>query len=72
MEKGENEITVHGGNIQTPVKILSSHNDHRIAMALAAMCVKTGGTMDGAEAVRKSLPDFWDRLRTLGVAVNSD
>ena len=72
VEKGENEITVHGGNIQTPVKILSSHNDHRIAMALAAMCVKTGGTMDGAEAVRKSLPDFWDRLRTLGVAVNSD
>ena len=72
VENGENEIAVQGGNIQTPVKILSSHNDHRIAMALAAMCVKTGGTMDGAEAVRKSLPDFWDRLRTLGVAVNSD
>ena len=36
-------------------------------MALAAVCVRTGGVLDGAEAVRKSLPDYWDRLAGLGI-----
>ena len=36
-------------------------------MALAVMLTKTGGTIRGAEAVRKSLPDFWQRLAGLGV-----
>ena len=52
---------------QRPKEMLSGHNDHRIVMALAAVCVKTGGEIDGAAAVRKSLPDYWDRLQTLGV-----
>ena len=46
---------------------LDGHNDHRIVMALAVMLTKTGGTIRGAEAVRKSLPDFWQRLAGLGV-----
>ena len=29
----------------------------------------TGGTIDGAEAVRKSFPDYWDRLRSLKIGV---
>ena len=29
----------------------------------------TGGEIDGAQAVRKSLPAYWDMLRGLGVAV---
>ena len=63
----ENEIAVPGGEPHRPSEPLSSHNDHRIAMALAAVCVRTGGEIDGAEAVRKSFPDYWERLKKLGI-----
>ena len=66
LENKENEILIPGRMPETPAEPLDSHNDHRIVMALAAVCVKTGGVLDGAEAVRKSLPDYWDRLRALG------
>ena len=47
---------------------LSSHNDHRIAMALAvASTVASSSLMiDGAESVKKSYPHFWDDFRKLG------
>ena len=65
----ENRITVPAGNLRTPGVPLSSHNDHRIAMALSLLCTRTGGGIEGAEAVRKSFPDYWDRLRSLGIPV---
>lgn len=52
-------------------KTLCSHNDHRIAMALAvaAVCAGVPVTISGAEAVNKSYPDFWQHLASLGVEV---
>ena len=47
--------------------ILSSHNDHRVAMALAILLSHTGGTLTGAECVNKSFPEFFERLRALGI-----
>ena len=67
LENRENEIIVPDGNIHCPTEALTGHNDHRIVMALAALCVKTGGEIDGAEAVRKSLPDYWERLKGTGI-----
>ena len=75
VETGENEILVPAGAahfregtlIRRPEEPLDGHNDHRIVMALAVMLTKTGGTIRGAEAVKKSLPDFWERLAGLGV-----
>lgn len=53
--------TLSGGEV-------SSHNDHRIAMAAAiASCgCKTAVTITGAEAVRKSYPDFFKDFAALG------
>ena len=65
----ENRVVVHAGRLHAPDIPLSSHGDHRVAMALSVLCVLTGGEIDGAEAVRKSLPDFWARLKGLGVDV---
>ena len=65
-EIGENEITVGGETPQAPREILQGHNDHRIVMALAVLCTRTGGTIGGAEAVRKSFPGFWEAMRSLG------
>ena len=62
----ENEILIGGEKPHAPAEILQGHNDHRIVMALAVLCTRTGGVIDGAEAVRKSYPAFWDALRSIG------
>ena len=48
---------------------VSSHNDHRIAMACAVAALKGDGEVrvEKAEAVNKSYPQFWDALKTLNV-----
>ena len=67
----ENEITVFAG-LHPPREILCGHNDHRIVMAMSILLTRTGGTIDGAEAVSKSLPDFFERMKKLGVHVTCD
>lgn len=65
----ENTALVKGGKLKAPTEPLSSHNDHRIVMALSVLLTKVGGTIYGAQAVNKSYPDFFDCLRNLGVKV---
>ena len=66
------EIRVMPG-ICPPKEMLDGHNDHRIVMALSVLLSETGGRLGGAEAVKKSLPDFFERIRELGIdAVMSD
>lgn len=64
----EDTITVRPpvGGLHAPNAVLDGHNDHRIVMALCTLLTVTGGTVDGAEAVKKSLPDYFERLTTLG------
>ena len=64
---GENTVTVHPGTLHAPTEPLDSHGDHRIVMALSVLLTVTGGAINGAENVQKSFPDFFDRLRDLGV-----
>lgn len=47
--------------------LLDSHNDHRIAMATAVAALRASKpvVVEGAEAVAKSYPCFWDDLRSL-------
>lgn len=68
----ENEIIVHEGTLQRPSEILDSHNDHRIAMTMATLCSVTGGTIDGAESVRKSFPNYYDVIEHLGIQVTRE
>ena len=68
MRIGENTVTV-GHGLHAPSERLNSHGDHRIVMALAVLCMITGGTIAGAEAVNKSFPDFFERLAALGVGI---
>ncbi len=65
---GENRITVPKQNFQENAE-LNGHNDHRIVMALSLILSKYGGTISGAEAVRKSYPSFFDDLKNLGAEV---
>jgi len=51
---------------------LIGHNDHRIVMSLSLLSSITGGEIYGAEAVAKSYPDFFSRLKDLGVKLKVD
>ena len=64
----ENGIEIKGG-IKEPREILCGHNDHRVVMALSVLLTLTGGRIDGAEAVNKSWPDFFESLAALGIGV---
>lgn len=63
----ENEIIIYPGELQVPTEELESYNDHRIAMTLATLCSITGGIICRAEAVRKSFPNYYKIIETLGI-----
>ena len=62
--------------------VISSYDDHRIAMAFGVLGAIIGGetinettfgkvVIDGAECVAKTFPEFWDRLKALGVEMHT-
>jgi len=47
--------------------VISTYEDHRMAMAFAPVCLKTGKIkIKNPEVVSKSYPGFWDDLRRAG------
>jgi 3-phosphoshikimate 1-carboxyvinyltransferase len=64
-------MVVKPGLIQ-PTRAFDSHHDHRIAMAIAVASIGMGEEIiiNGAEAVKKSYPDFWKDLANIGVGVS--
>ena len=70
VDVGENDVVIHPGVLNEPTEPLCGHNDHRIVMALSVLLTKTGGVIEGAEAVKKSFPDFFDKLKQLHTEVN--
>lgn len=67
----ENSVVVSATDFHRPEKLLQGHNDHRIVMSLAVLLTLTGGSIAGAQAVSKSFPDFFERLKALGIEVIS-
>ena len=65
----ENSITVPKFEFKNDEVVLDGHNDHRIVMALSLILSKYGGAIDGAEAVRKSYPSFFNDIKNLGAEV---
>ncbi|MBL7727717.1 MAG: 3-phosphoshikimate 1-carboxyvinyltransferase, partial [Dinghuibacter sp.] len=67
----KDEMTIEGGG---PVRgaVVHSGNDHRIAMACAVAALGAGGAVhiEGAEAIKKSYPGFYNDLRSLGAKVS--
>lgn len=65
----EDSVVIYPHDFHAPEEILNGHNDHRIVMSCAVLATLTGGKIEGAEASRKSLPDFFERLKKLGFEV---
>lgn len=68
----QNDQMLIQGNPKLKGEEVSSHNDHRIAMATAVAGLKADKEMivSGAEAVNKSYPQFWEHIKTLGAKVS--
>ena len=72
---GPDSITIvgHPAGIAGGVTV-GAHNDHRLAMALALVALRSRAplTIAGAEHVAKSYPRFWDELERLGAQIERD
>ena len=66
---GDNTVTVPKQVLRYSGEVLDGHNDHRIVMALSVILSQTGGAINGAEAVKKSYPGFFEDIKTLGAEV---
>lgn len=62
-------IIVYPTGFSAPTECLYGHNDHRIVMSLSILLTVTGGTLYGAEAVNKSMPDFFEKMKAIGMEV---
>lgn len=67
----ENSILVEKTPLHAPEIPLNGHNDHRVVMSLAILSVRYGGMIDGAEAVKKSFPDFFEKLQKANVRIET-
>jgi 3-phosphoshikimate 1-carboxyvinyltransferase len=69
VELDGDSMIIHPGKV-TPGTV-DAHNDHRIAMACAILGLKGGPvTIQGAECVSKSYPEFFDHLQDLGAVID--
>ena len=66
---GNNTITVPKQTLQFQGTALNGHNDHRIVMAMSVILSQIGGSIEGAEAIRKSYPAFFNVIKKLGAEV---
>ncbi|MBQ4630102.1 MAG: 3-phosphoshikimate 1-carboxyvinyltransferase [Clostridia bacterium] len=65
----DDSVVVYPADFHEPNEVLNGHNDHRIVMSLACMLTLTGGEINGAEAVSKSMPNFFETLKQIGIKV---
>ncbi len=63
-------MTIKGGAVTGAA--VHSHHDHRIAMACAVAALNANGatSIEKAEAVNKSYPQFYEHLQLLGASVS--
>ena len=71
IEENDDGLTVEGVRALRGGSV-SSYNDHRIAMsaAVAASVCESAVEIDGAEAVNKSYPTFWEDASSLGAKIS--
>lgn len=66
-EERPDGLVIHGGAARGPAR-LSTHDDHRLAMAFAALAARVPDvTIEDPGCVAKTYPGFWADLRALGV-----
>lgn len=66
VEKEGDFMLIHGG--QPKGALVDSHNDHRIAMAMATLGLKSSGSIEieNSECISKSYPHYFEDFKRLG------
>ena len=57
-----------GNGLRSGITV-DTYQDHRMAMAFAPLALRTDLSIEDAEVVSKSYPDFWKDLETLGFGI---
>ncbi|MEE0970258.1 MAG: 3-phosphoshikimate 1-carboxyvinyltransferase [Clostridia bacterium] len=65
----DDSVVIFPSDFHAPTETLFGHNDHRIVMSLAVLLTVCGGEIEGAEAINKSFPDFFEKITALGIGV---
>ena len=67
-----NNIMLITGIANIRAATVHSHHDHRIAMMCAVLALKADGetTIEEADAVKKSYPDFYQHIQLSGAVIN--
>ncbi len=69
-ESAFDSLTIFGGNPK-PSQI-NTYNDHRMAMSFAvAGALLDGMIIENPQVVNKTFPDFWDKLKEIGVKLDA-
>ncbi len=66
---GENDVEIAQSPLHKPTELLCGNNDHRIVMSLSVLATRFGGSVEGAEAIAKSYPAFFEDMRRLGLEI---
>lgn len=66
----DHSLCLKSSNDLIPNVTIATYNDHRMAMAFAPLAIKTPLSIENAEVVSKSYPDFWRDLTSLGFDIN--
>lgn len=67
----QDDLMIIKGGTGIKTATVSSHHDHRIAMAcaVAGLCADGKVIIENADAINKSYPDFYDHLQQLGADI---
>ncbi|MET1253638.1 3-phosphoshikimate 1-carboxyvinyltransferase [Aliikangiella maris] len=70
VDSGKDYLTIYGGSPHAAT--FETHEDHRMAMSLALLGIKTPGIqINNAQVVEKSFPEYWQYLTAIGIDVNT-
>ena len=66
VEVNDDELIINKSNLHSAA--IDSHNDHRMAMSFAVAGLKIGGIkIKNPDSVKKSFPQFFDKLNEIGI-----
>jgi 3-phosphoshikimate 1-carboxyvinyltransferase len=68
----QGDLMMIKGGVSVKGATVHSRHDHRIAMACAVAALKAAGetTIEEAEAINKSYPNFYEHIKSLGASVS--
>ena len=69
VEITEDSLRLAASNRMEEDVLIETYHDHRMAMAFAPLALRTSLSIEDADVVSKSYPDFWRDLEKLGFAL---